>query len=48
MSHITGQLKLKIPWKNLYSDPTVAQIDGLYVLAVPNTSKWFSWVVYNL
>ncbi|XP_077862759.1 intermembrane lipid transfer protein VPS13A-like [Saccoglossus kowalevskii] len=31
-----GKLTLKIPWKSLYSSPVVANIDGLYVLAVPN------------
>ncbi|PAA77695.1 hypothetical protein BOX15_Mlig010693g5 [Macrostomum lignano] len=30
-----GRLVLKIPWKNLYTEPTVAEIDGLYILAVP-------------
>jgi len=44
----TGQLKLKIPWKNLYNEPTIAQLDGLYVLAVPNTSVSFSLFLYNL
>ena len=28
-------LKLKIPWKNLYSAPIIAEIDGLYVIAGP-------------
>jgi len=37
MACIVGQLKVKIPWKNLYNEPTVAQLDGLYILAVPNT-----------
>ncbi|KAL4216396.1 Vacuolar protein [Mactra antiquata] len=31
-----GKLTLKIPWKNLYTEPVVATIDGLYALAVPN------------
>ncbi|XP_060551931.1 intermembrane lipid transfer protein VPS13A-like [Ruditapes philippinarum] len=31
-----GNLTLKIPWKNLYSEPVIATIDGLYALAVPN------------
>ncbi|XP_077994048.1 intermembrane lipid transfer protein VPS13A-like isoform X3 [Glandiceps talaboti] len=31
-----GKLTLKIPWKNLYSSPVVATVDGLYMLAVPN------------
>ena len=33
-----GQLKLKIPWKNLYTEPTIALLDGLYIIAVPNSS----------
>ncbi|TDG48268.1 hypothetical protein AWZ03_005223 [Drosophila navojoa] len=31
-----GKLVLKIPWKNLYSQPVIADIDGLYVLVTPN------------
>ncbi|GAB1605844.1 hypothetical protein Ahia01_000866700 [Argonauta hians] len=26
----------KIPWKNLYEEPVVAEVDGIYALAVPN------------
>ncbi|KAK3690734.1 hypothetical protein RRG08_061173 [Elysia crispata] len=33
--HIS-KLTLKIPWKNLYSEPVLAHIDGIYALAVPN------------
>ncbi|KAF8569175.1 hypothetical protein P879_08776 [Paragonimus westermani] len=33
-----GSLTLKIPFKNLYTEPTVAELDGLYVLVVPNAS----------
>ena len=29
------KLKLKIPWKSLYSAPIVAEVDGLYVIAGP-------------
>ncbi|CAB4012282.1 vacuolar sorting-associated 13A-like, partial [Paramuricea clavata] len=32
-----GQLILKIPWKNLYLEPVVAKVDGVYLLARPNT-----------
>ncbi|XP_038046817.1 vacuolar protein sorting-associated protein 13C-like isoform X3 [Patiria miniata] len=32
-----GKLTLKIPWKNLYSAPVEASIEGLYVLVAPNT-----------
>ncbi|XP_059141648.1 intermembrane lipid transfer protein VPS13A-like [Physella acuta] len=30
------KLTLKIPWKNLYSEAVVAQIEGVYALVVPN------------
>jgi len=36
----TGKLTLKVPWKNLYTEPTVAQLDGLFVIVVPNTSTF--------
>ncbi|XP_063952525.1 intermembrane lipid transfer protein VPS13A-like isoform X3 [Lytechinus pictus] len=31
-----GKLTLKIPWKNIYSAPVVATLEGLYVVAAPN------------
>ncbi|ELU14385.1 hypothetical protein CAPTEDRAFT_224867 [Capitella teleta] len=31
-----GKLTLKIPWKNLYGAPTIASLEGLYLVAVPN------------
>ncbi|GAA48153.1 vacuolar protein sorting-associated protein 13C, partial [Clonorchis sinensis] len=34
---LVGSLTLKIPFKNLYTEPTVAELDGLYVLVVPNS-----------
>jgi len=37
-SIFSGKLTLKIPWKNLYTEPTSALLDGLYVVVVPNTS----------
>lgn len=36
---VTGKLTLKIPWKNLYTEPVIATIDGLYALAVPNVGE---------
>lgn len=27
---------MKIPWKNIYNEPCIAEIDGFYLLAVPN------------
>ena len=38
--HIAGKLVLKIPWKNLYTEAVVAEIDGIYALAVPNAGKF--------
>ncbi|OON21096.1 hypothetical protein X801_03014 [Opisthorchis viverrini] len=38
--HISS-LTLKIPFKNLYTEPTVAELDGLYVLVVPNSGRIF-------
>ncbi|KFM65297.1 Vacuolar protein sorting-associated protein 13C, partial [Stegodyphus mimosarum] len=31
-----GQLILKIPYKNIYTAPTVATIEGLFVVVIPN------------
>ena len=40
----TGKLVLKIPWKNLYSEPVVAQVDGLYLLVRPSAGEnCFHW-----
>jgi vacuolar protein sorting-associated protein 13A/C len=36
------KLILKIPWKNLYTEPVIANIEGLYLVVVPNKG-----VVYN-
>ncbi|XP_046845039.1 vacuolar protein sorting-associated protein 13-like [Xenia sp. Carnegie-2017] len=32
-----GKLVLKIPWKNLYSEPVIARVDEVYILARPNS-----------
>lgn len=29
---------LKIPWKNLYTQPVIADIEDLFVVLVPNTT----------
>jgi vacuolar protein sorting-associated protein 13A/C len=34
-----GKLVLKIPWKNLYTEAVIAEIDGIYALAVPNVGR---------
>ena len=36
---IIDKLRLKIPWKNLYSAPVIAEVDGLYILAGPAAGK---------
>jgi len=33
---LVGKLVLKIPWKNLYSAPVEASLEGLFLLVVPN------------
>ncbi|KAJ6629556.1 Vacuolar protein sorting-associated protein 13, partial [Pseudolycoriella hygida] len=33
-----GKLVLKIPWKNLYSMPVVADVEDLYLLVAPNAA----------
>ncbi|CAG5116191.1 unnamed protein product, partial [Candidula unifasciata] len=33
-----GKLTLKVPWKNLYSEPVVVHIQDIYALTVPNTA----------
>lgn len=38
LSTNSGQLVLKIPWKNLYSLPVEVDIEDLYLLAVPNAA----------
>uniref|UniRef100_A0A0N4UN55 Chorein_N domain-containing protein n=1 Tax=Dracunculus medinensis TaxID=318479 RepID=A0A0N4UN55_DRAME len=35
-------LILKIPWKSLYTEPVIANVEGLYLIVVPNKG-----VVYN-
>ena len=33
------KLTLQVPWKNLYTHPTKATIDGLFLLVVPKTGS---------
>ncbi|XP_055872705.1 intermembrane lipid transfer protein VPS13C-like isoform X9 [Biomphalaria glabrata] len=33
-----GKLTLKVPWKNLYTEPVIAQVEGIYALALPNVA----------
>jgi len=41
-----GSLQLKIPWKNLYTQPVEAVLEEIYLLIVPSSSKLFK--IYNL
>ncbi|KAH8237095.1 hypothetical protein KR038_004232 [Drosophila bunnanda] len=38
----TGKLVLKIPWKNLYSQPVIVNIEDLYVLVSPNNNVQYN------
>ncbi|KAI6653358.1 Vacuolar protein sorting-associated protein 13C-like [Oopsacas minuta] len=35
------KFRAKIPWKNLYNEPTIVEIDGLYIIAGPNSAFKF-------
>ncbi|VDN11900.1 unnamed protein product [Dibothriocephalus latus] len=35
-----GRLTLQIPFKNLYTEPVIAELDGLHILAVPNSGTF--------
>jgi hypothetical protein len=37
LSSFLEKLTLKVPWKNLYTHPTKATIDGVFLLVVPKT-----------
>ncbi|XP_017078120.1 vacuolar protein sorting-associated protein 13 [Drosophila eugracilis] len=37
-----GKLVLKIPWKNLYSQPVIVNIEDLYVLVSPNNNVQYN------
>ncbi|TKR93503.1 hypothetical protein L596_007947 [Steinernema carpocapsae] len=37
-----SNLVLKIPWKNLYTEPVIADIEGLYLVVVPNKGVVYS------
>ena len=39
---LAGKLVLKVPWKNLYTEPTIATLEGLYIVAVPNKGSALS------
>lgn len=43
-----GTLVLKIPWKNLYSQPVVVTIEDLYVLAAPNAAVRYNAVKHDM
>ena len=31
---------INVPWKNLYTDPVTAEIDGLYIVAGPASGMY--------
>ncbi|KAH8253644.1 hypothetical protein KR032_006328 [Drosophila birchii] len=37
-----GKLVLKIPWKNLYSQPVIVNVEDLYVLVSPNNNVQYN------
>lgn len=36
-----GKLKLKVPWKNLYTDPVLVEVEDVFVVAGPTLGKIF-------
>ena len=30
------KMHLKIPWKNLYTDPVIIEVEGVYIIAGPD------------
>lgn len=45
---VIGHFALKIPFKSLYTEPVVAELDGLYILCVPRAgSNRFSCSVFK-
>lgn len=38
----TGKLVLKIPWKNLYSQPVIVDVEHIYALVTPNNNVRFN------
>ena len=41
------KLTLQVPWKNLYTHPTKATIDGLFLLVVPKTGWIICWIIFS-
>ncbi|XP_067143145.1 intermembrane lipid transfer protein Vps13 isoform X2 [Centruroides vittatus] len=37
-----SNLVLKIPWKNLYTEPVIASIEGLFVIVLPNLATKYN------
>lgn len=37
---LTDRLRLKIPWKSKFTDPVVAEVEGLYLIAAPLSGKY--------
>lgn len=40
------KLTLKIPWKNLYNDPVLIEVDGVYIVAGPETGIILHCIMY--
>ena len=35
------RLRLKIPWKSKFTDPVIAEVEGLYIIAAPLSGEWW-------
>ena len=42
---MVGKLHLSIPWKNLYNEPVVIELDGFYAVVGPESGELKSWHV---
>jgi hypothetical protein len=47
MCSFLEKLTLQVPWKNLYTHPTKATVDGLFLLVVPKTGLEILLFVFN-
>jgi len=39
-----AHMRINIPWKNLSSEQTVINLDGIYVVIVPNFSMYLLFI----
>jgi len=42
------KLTLQVPWKNLYTHPTKATVEGLFLLVVPKTGETSCWLLFSI